>query len=231
MTNIYLLIIETIICLITMIISYKKYKLDGLYGYIIIAFILSNIMSLKIIPLYGFDINLGIVPLTTTFIASNIIIQKYGTEEIKKLSITLVITSIISFLIVYLTSLLNSSSITLFTDKSYDNIFSGNEKNIFANIVIRIYFANIVTILYTMLLNSKLYYYLKTVKNKIWISNLFSTIITQFIVALLFNIFAYALIKEWINIIQFIIIRYFISLLVMIIGTINIYIARAIKEK
>ena len=90
MTNIYLLIIETIICLTIMMISYKKYKLDGLYGYIIIAFILSNIMSLKIIPFYGFDINLGIVPLTTTFIASNIIIQKYGTEEIKKLSITLV---------------------------------------------------------------------------------------------------------------------------------------------
>ena len=222
MNNIYLLLIEALICYIIMLISYKKYKLDGLYGYIIVTFILSNIMTLKIIPIYSFDINLGIVPLSTIFIASNIIIQKYGTEEIKKLTLILVITAIIGYGILYLTSLLNSSSIKLFTNKSYDNIFIGSE---------RIYFANIVTILYTLLLNSKLYYYLKTVKNKIWISNLFSTIIIQFIVSVLFNLLAYALIKEWINIIQLVIVRYFISLLVLISGTINLYIAKEIKEK
>ncbi len=179
-------------------------------------------MTLKIIPIYSFDINLGIVPLSTIFIASNIIIQKYGTDEIKKLTLTLVATSIISFAILYITSLLNSSNINLFTNKSYDNIFIDSE---------RIYFANIVTILYTLLLNSKLYYYLKTVKNKIWISNLFSAIIIQFIVSLLFNVLAYVLIKEWLNIIQLIIIRYFISLLVLIFGTIVLYITRSIKEK
>lgn len=222
MTNTYLLIIEAIICFVIMIILYKKYKLDGLYGYIIITFILSNIMTLKIIPIYSFDINLGIVPLSTIFIASNIIIQKYGTDEIKRLTLTLVATSIIAFGILYITSLLNSSNINLFTNKSYDNIFIDSE---------RIYFANIVTILYTLLLNSKLYYYLKTVKNKIWISNLFSAIIIQFIVSLLFNVLAYALIKEWLNIIQLIIIRYFISLLVLIFGTIILYITRSIKEK
>lgn len=222
MTNTYLLIIEAIICFVIMIILYKKYKLDGLYGYIIITFILSNIMTLKIIPIYSFDINLGIVPLSTIFIASNIIIQKYGTDEIKRLTLTLVATSIIVFGILYITSLLNSSNINLFTNKSYDNIFIDSE---------RIYFANIVTILYTLLLNSKLYYYLKTVKNKIWISNLFSAIIIQFIVSLLFNVLAYALIKEWLNIIQLIIIRYFISLLVLIFGTIILYITRSIKEK
>ncbi len=37
MTNTYLLIIEAIICFVIMIILYKKYKLDGLYGYIIIT--------------------------------------------------------------------------------------------------------------------------------------------------------------------------------------------------
>lgn len=222
MTNVSLLIIEAIICFIVMIISYKKYKIDGLYSYIIITFILSNIMTLKIIPIYSFDINLGIVPLSTIFIASNIIVQKQSPEEIKKLTLTLVIAAIVSFGILYITSLLNSSNINLFTSKSYDNIFYGSE---------RLYFANIVTILYSLLLNSKLYHYLKAVKNKIWISNLLSAIIIQFIVSVLFNVLAYALIKEWVNIIQFIIIRYFISLLVLIFGTITLYIAKIIKEK
>lgn len=222
MINLYLLIIELIVCLITMIICYKFYKINGLYGYMIVAFILSNLMTLKIIPLYDFDINLGIIPMTTVFIASNIIIQKQGSEEIKKVSLVLVATSLITFGILYLTSLLNSSNINLFTSKSYDNIINGSE---------RIYFANIVTILYSLLLNSKLYLYLKSEKNKIWISNIFSNIIIQFLVSILFTIIAYTFIKEPIELLQLVIVRYTISLIASIIGTINIYIASKIKEK
>ena len=169
---------------------------------------------------YDFDINLGIVTLTSIFIASNIIIQKQGIDEIKKLSLVLVATSIISFIIIYIIGLLNSSTINLFTNKSFDNIFQGSE---------RIYFANIVTLLYSILLNSKLYIYLKSVKNKIWISNIFSNIIIQFLVSILFNIIAYTFVKEPIEILQFIVIRYMISLIVSIIGTISIYISSKIK--
>ncbi len=222
MTTPILLLIELIICLIIMIILYKFYKTNGLYAYMISAFIISNIMTLKLIPLLSFDINLGIVPLTTIFIASNIIVQKQGAEEIKKTSLILVATAIVSFGIIYLTSLLNSSEINLFTNKSYDNIFIGSA---------RIYFANIATILYAILLNSKLYLYLKSVKNKIWISNIFSGIIIQFLVAILFNLIAYTFEKEPIEILQLIIVRYMISLIAAIIGTANIYIGSKIKDK
>lgn len=222
MNNISLLVIEMITCLITLIIIYKKYKIEGLYGYIIISFLLSNIMSLKIISIYDFDVNLGIIPLATIFIASNIIIQKQGTDEIKKLTLTLVAISIISYGMLYITSILNSSNINLFTSASYNNIFVGSE---------RIYFANIVTILYTLLINSKLYYFLKTDRNKIWISNIFSGIIIQFVVTILFNVLAYSFLKEWINIIQLTIMRYLISIIVVLFGTIDVYIANYIKEK
>ena len=201
---------------------YKFYKIEGLYAYSIVSFILSNIMSLKLISLTNFDVNLGIIPLVTTFISSNIIIQKKGPEEIKRLILTIIGTSIIAYGILYLTSLMDSSNINLFTNKSYDNIFTDS---------VRIYFANIVTIIYTLLLNSKLYYYLKIMKNKIWISNLFSAIIIQFIASILFPIIAYAFIKEPIDIIKIIIIRYMISLVSAVIGTIPIYIANRIKEK
>lgn len=220
MINIYLLIIELIVCLITMMILYKLYKTNGLYAYTIVAFIVSNMMTLKIIPIIDFDINLGIVTLTTIFIASNIIIQKQGKEEIKKLSLTVVASSFVAFGIIYLTSLLKSSNINLFVNRSFDNIFMGSE---------RIYFANIVTLLYTILLNSKLYSYLKSVKNQIWISNIFSNIIIQFLVSILFTITAYIFLKEPMEILQLIVIRYMISLIAAIIGTVNIYIGSRIK--
>lgn len=221
MNNITLLSIELIISIITMLLIYKVYKIKGLYVYSIVAFILSNIMSLKTISVYNFDTNLGIILFTTVFISNNIIIQKKGLEETKKLLLYIIACSIISYGILYITSLIGSSNINLFTNKSYDNIFINSA---------RIYFANIVTILYSLLLNSKLYYSLKVIKNKIYISNLFTSIITQFIASILFPIIAYAFIKSPVDIIKIIVIRYMISLIVSIIGTIVIYFANIIKE-
>ena len=67
-------------------------------------------------------------------------------------------------------------------------------------------------------------------KNNILISNLFSTIIIQFISAILFNLIAYVFIKEPIDIIKIIMVRYLMSLVVGTIGTVSIYITKYIKE-
>ena len=220
MNNIILLFIELIISLIAITILFKKYNYEGLYAYAIIAFILSNLMSLKTITLYNFDINLGIISFVSVFLVSNIIIQKKGYEEVKKFILFVVIINIIACGYQYLTSIMEASKINLFTNKSFDNIYMDS---------IRVFFANIVTMLYVLIINSKLYYYLKKTKNKIWISNIFSGIIIQFLASCAFPFFAYALIKEPIEIIKLIIIRYMISLVTIIFGTIVLYIANKFK--
>ena len=116
---------------------------------------------------------------------------------------------------------MNPSNINLFTNASFDNIFNNS---------LRIYFANFVTILYSLLLNSKLYYYLKKMKNNILISNLFSTIIIQFIASIIFGLIAYTFIKEPIDIIKIIMIRYLVSLITGLIGTISIYVTKKVTE-
>jgi hypothetical protein len=205
-----------------LIVIYKLYVIEGLYSYSIILFILSNIMSLKIITINNFDINLGIIPFVTIFIICNIIIQKKGPNEVKKLILTLILTSLISYIILYLIGLTTSSPIKLFTNESYNNIFKNSE---------RLYFASIVTMFYSSLINYKLYYYLKKIKNMIWVSNLFSTIIIQFIASIFFPVLAYAFIKEPIDIIKIIIIRYMLSIIISIVGTIPIYIANKINKE
>lgn len=222
MNSLTLLGIETVLCFITLFILYKKYKVEGIYTYTIIAFILSCLMSLKTITIYNFDLNLGIVPFITIFTAFNILIQKRGPEEPKKLLLTLIISSIVSYTIMYLATYLNSSNINLFTSASYDNIWSNS---------LRIYFANFVTILYSLLLNGKLYYYLKKNKNNILISNLFTVIIIQFLASVLFGIVAYTFIKNYIDIIKIVMIRYLLSLIIGLLGTIVIQITKNIKEK
>lgn len=221
MNSINLLIIETILCLFTQIFLYRHYKIKGLYAYTIVALILSSIMSLKTISLYGFDLNLGIVPFISIFTTSNILIQKKGPDATKTLILIIITTFLISYTILYLVKLMKPSNINLFTSASFDNILNNS---------LRIYFANFVTILYSLLLNSKLYYYLKKMKNIILVSNLFSTIIIQFIASILFGLIAYIFIKEPIDIIKIIMIRYLTSLIIGLIGTISIYLTKNIKE-
>ena len=220
MNTIYL-IIELVICFIGIILLYAKYKLEGLYSYLIITAIITTIMSLKTIDFYNFSLNIGLIPYITIFIVSNIIIQKKGTEEIKKIILILLTTSTFSYIIILLSCKLESSPINIFMNKSFDNIFIDSA---------RIYFANIVTTLYMLFLNSKLYYYLKKEKNKIIISNIFSSVIVQFLATIIFILLAYAITTPMTDIIAKMIIRYIISLIVMFLGTIVIYITNNIKE-
>lgn len=222
MNELTLLGIELFISITVIIILYKFYSLEGLYTYTIASAILTCIMSLKTITIYNYDINLGIIPLIKIFTVSNIIIQKKGPEETKKHILITISSLIITYTIILLTTLLTSSNIGLFTSASYDNIFNDS---------LRILFANIVTILYSLILNNKLYYYLKRMKNNILVSNIFSNIIIQFISSILFGLIAYTFIKEPIDIIKIIMIRYLMSLVVGLTGTIAIYLAKYIKEK
>lgn len=222
MNSLNLLIIEALICLIMLIIMYKKYKTEGMYIYTIVSLILSFLMSLKIVSVYDYDVNLGIIPLVTVFTASNIIIQKKGIEETKRFLMTIMATTLISYFVFLLVSYMEPSKINLFTSASYDNIFADS---------LRIYFANIVTLLYGLLLNNKLYYYLKVMKNNILISNLFSTIIIQFFASIIFGLVAYVFTYETIDIIKLIMIRYLISLVIGILSTIIIFTTKYIKEE
>ena len=221
MNEINLLILELLLCLCFVPIIYKYYKIEGLYAYTIANIFLSSLMSLKTITIYDYDMNLGIIPLVTIFIISNVIIQKKGLEETKRHLLVTIIANILIYIFLLLISIAQSSSIGLFTSASYNNIFDNS---------LRILFANIVTFLYSLILNNKLYFYLKRMKNSVIISNVFTTIIIQFIASILFGIIAYTFVKEPIDIVKIIMIRYLMSLVVGVLGTIVIYMTKHIKE-
>jgi len=220
--NLIYLAVELIICYVAITFLYKKYQYNGLYTYASIAFILSNLMSLKTAEVLGFTINLGIIPFLSVFIVSNIINQKKGKEEIKKLIINILLTSTLAYIILLLVSKMDSSVLNLFTNASYDNMFLDSA---------RIYFANIVTMLYMLYFNSSLYYYLKKEKNKIWISNIVSVIIIQFFTTIIFILLGYAITKDITTILGMMIIRYILSIIIGILGTVIIYINYNTKEK
>lgn len=215
MRNILLIVAEVIICYISMIILNKKYKTDGLYVYAIIATFLSCIMSLKQIDLLSATVPIGFGVTTSLIIAGNIITQKRGPEEIKTYIVLILVTALVSCCFLNMSGLMKSSDYNLYANKSYDSIFEYN---------LRVYIANIVAIILCVWLNSKLYYELKKIKNKIIISNVFSIIISELVENIIFVLIAYLFEYEIINIILCIIFRYMIKVIIGLIGTIPIYI-------
>ena len=220
MRNVILILLEMIICYTSILLLNKKYKTDGLYVYAIIATFLSCIMSLKQIDILSATVPIGFCVTMSLVIAGNIITQKRGPEEIKTYIVLILVTALISCCFLNMSGLMESSDYNKFANKSYDSIFEYN---------LRVYIANIISIILAVWLNSKLYYELKKIKNKIIISNIFSIVIIELLENIIFVLIAYLFEYEPINIILCIIFRYMIKSVIGIIGTIPIYISNKFK--
>lgn len=220
MRNVILVILEIIICYTSILLLNKKYKTDGLYVYAIIATFLSCIMSLKQIDILSATVPIGFGVTMSLVIAGNIITQKRGPEEIKTYIVLILVTALISCCFLNMSGLMEGSDYNKFANKSYDSIFEYN---------LRVYIANIISIILAVWLNSKLYYELKKIKNKIIISNIFSIVIIELLENIIFVLIAYLFEYEPINIILCIIFRYMIKSVIGILGTIPIYISNKFK--
>ena len=159
MRNIILIALEVLVCYLSIIFLNKKYKTDGLYVYAIIATFLSCIMRLKQIDILNTTVPLGFGVTTSLIIAGNIITQKRGPEEIKTYIALILVTALVSCCFLNMSGLMEISDYNKYANKSYDSIFKYN---------LRVYLATIISIITSVWLNSKLYYTLKRIENKIF---------------------------------------------------------------
>ncbi len=215
--NIAYLIIETILVYLSLTFLYRKKGTDGLYFWCSIAIILSNIMSLKTTEIIGMEVSLGFVIYTSIFIATNILVQHQGPEEVRKLFITTIVSSLLSLIIILFSTQITSPIII--DNNSYNYIYSGNIRPILGNI----------TALLTIWFNALLYHQLRKIKNKIPVSNILSGLIITFMSTIIISIVTYIgkVNIEELSILIFI--RYILSIIVHIIGTIPIIISCKLK--
>lgn len=213
--NYILIIIEVFLSYLILLLFHKKFKLDGIYYYIVMATILSNIMLLNTIDILTYPISVGFGITSSIVIATIILTHKRGPSELSKLIITIIISSIISYSYLTLSSYMGISDTNKYTNISYSIIFKNN---------IRMYLANTISLILSIYLSTKLYHTMKQIKNKIWISNIFTTVIVEFIESIIFCVIAYAFSLKVIDLIMVIVIRYVIRALIECLGTTVIYI-------
>lgn len=82
--NIILGIINLIIIFSIVVLLDRLFKKEGLFVWIGIATILANILVCKSIDIFGYTTALGNILFASSFLATDIIIEKYGYKESKK---------------------------------------------------------------------------------------------------------------------------------------------------
>lgn len=165
--NEILFILEIVIVFSACVFMYKKFGHNGLYTWVSVVTILANLQVSKTISLFGMDVTLGNVLFASTFLATDIISEKYGEEASKKA----INNSMIMLVIYVIVTQVTIAYIPLEGDlvsKAMKELFALSPR-VCASSMIMYYLANRADIY--------LYGKLKKKETKMWIRNNASTII------------------------------------------------------
>lgn len=203
--NLILMLLEMMLLFIITYKTYKKYRNKGLYFLTIIFTIISNIFIVKRIELFTLKINTGLILNLMIYIISNILVQKKGPYEISNIIITIFITTLFTYVILTISGIISPSIYNQYFNELYNNTFEFN---------IRSYFASLTSLFIGLVISSQIYYQIKKEKNKVWISNTLSIIISQFIESVVFILLMYIFELTISEIIYLIVCRYIIKVMI-----------------
>ena len=209
--NLILILLETILLFILTYKTYKKYKITGLYFLVILFISISNIFLIKRFEIFTLKLNVGIILNLMIYIISNIIVQKKGPYAVSNIIMIVFITTLFNYVVLTLSGIINPSSYNNHFNMLYNNIFEFN---------IRTYLASLTSLLIGLTLSSKLYYSIKKEINKVWISNILTTIIVQLIEGIVFIFLMYVFELQISEIIFLIISRYIFRLFIGLLSNI-----------
>ena len=123
--NIILGIFSIVITFSLTVLAEKLFKKEGLYVWISIAVIIANIIICKNIDISIFKVNLGNILFASSFLATDIMSEKYGVEESKKAIIIAVFSQIVFVISTQVALLYTPSSIDV-ANESMKMLFSLN---------------------------------------------------------------------------------------------------------
>ena len=160
----------------------KLFKKEGLYVWLSVATILANLTVCKMIDVFSFTTSLGNVLFASTFLATDIMSEKYSKKDAKK-GVYISIFSGITFIII--------TQLTLLFIPSSDDVVNDAMKTLFG-ISIRTISASMIMFFISNMSDIYLYNKLKEkLPDKMWLRNNVSTITCNCIENYFFNTLAF----------------------------------------
>ena len=190
MSNELLLIITLAAEFSAVVLVHRIFGKTGLYLWTIVATISANIEVLIMVQAFGMDMTLGNVLFASTFLVTDIISELYG-KEASMLAVKLGIATSVIFILI-------SSSWLLYTPGP-DDFVSGSIRDVFSNTP-RMMLASISVYVIVQFADVFLYHRWWDFTTKkygdskayLWLRNNGSTLISQLLNTILFNVFAFA---------------------------------------
>lgn len=207
------MITEILIMYILLYMINLLFKKDGLILFVLLAGIGLLIGSDNFISILGFPVCGGTVFWGTAIVALNNLTQRFGKDYLDKVIKCGLLLSIFVFIICFIVVNLGTDS-SIVNGIYFDNIF---------NIPLRNLIAFLITFVIGVRFNNLIYYNIRTKKNKIWVSNLVTVIISSFINVVIFCVIAYFGKVDNLELIMMIIMSAIIMIITGISGTWFIY--------
>ena len=209
-----------ILSFISIILCYKYLGKNGLFLWIIVATLVSNIQTVKTVELFGLETSLGTILYGSTFLATDILNYKYGLKESRK-TITYGFLSMIIMTIFMIICLLYQPSVNDFSQESLSIIFSFD---------IRITIASLVGFCVSQFMDTLIFHKLQKKYKKLWLSNNVSTMFCQIVDTVIFTLITYAGTMNLNAIIEIMISMYIFKFFVALLDTPFMYLASKIKK-
>lgn len=204
----------------SIILCYKYLGKNGLFLWIIVATLVSNIQTVKTVELFGLETSLGTILYGSTFLATDILNYKYGLKKSRK-TITYGFLSMIIMTIFMIICLLYQPSVNDFSQESLSIIFSFN---------IRITIASLVGFCVSQFMDTLIFHKLQKKYKKLWLSNNASTMFCQIVDTVIFTLITYAGTMNFNAIIEIMISMYIFKFFVALLDTPFMYLASKIKK-
>lgn len=229
MSNELLLILQLIIFYSMVIFSYKLFGNKGLFCWSVIATILANIEVLLSITAFGMDMTGGNILFATTFVVTDILSEVSGKKEANK-AVNLSIFTSISFIVISQSWLLFNTNSNDFAYSSISTLFSNTPRLMLVSLIV-----------YAVVQRFDVWAYHKWwnfTNNKfgdrhrfLWLRNNGSTLLSQFLNAMLYSVGAFYGIYDFNTIISIGLATYIIYISTSLADTPIVYICRHIYER
>lgn len=223
MFNLFMIVISIFICFSFLLIVDKLFKKEGLMVWISIASVLANVIVCKTFNIFGFTSSLANVLFASTFLASNVISEKYG-KQYSKLAVNMSLVSIIGYIICTQIALLYIPDATDIAQSSMQVLFSFSLRTSIASFIMY-YIGN--------MLNIYIFNRLKTSSknNNLGVRNFIATIIGNCTENFLFNTLAFLGIFDFRTCISIAIIGSVIEIFIAALSTPFIYLVKYTDKK
>lgn len=227
--NELLLILSLPVTYLLVILCYRIFGKPGLFLWTVIATITANIEVLIVVDAFGMEMTLGNILFASTFLVTDILSENYGKKEAQRAVFLGIATSVL-FIIISQSWMLYTPSASDFASPAIRTIFSNTPRLMFSSLA-----AYAVCQLFDVWLYHKWWTFTEKKfsdkKRFLWLRNNGSTLVSQLVNTVLFNVMAFAGIYSASTLVSIIISCYAIFIITSLMDTPFIYFARRIYEK